>query len=620
MMRSIGGFLRGSHSPMQVFLAALLGSLLGFAPGFRTAPGLLAVHLALLLVLNANLGIALLVFGVAKLLSLVAMPVSFAVGEFLLDGPLRGFMEVLVNAPVLALAGLDRYAVAGGQLLGLLFGVLAGWFLLGTLKRFRARMHGLEENSERYKKLTSKPGMGLLLWLLVGKGHGKKTYGELLSKRKRSPIRIVGAALVAVVFAAVIFAPGMFGGVITSVSRGQLEQWNGATVDLEGVEIDLASNKLVVTGLAMADPNALGTNLFEAKRLEADLSSADLLRGHVAIDRLAVVDGAQGMARAVAGSIVGPPPKPLPTPAPGPGEGESKSLDEWLEDAQVWHERLATVREWVERFAPAPEGEQEETLEERLKREVAEKGWLGVVSRGLRRDDPALLIRELIADGVRSSSLTGETLDVRFDNLSTAPELLTDPARLRIDSSGGSLEVDVSLGGLSAGQAANRLLFALNGVTAETLAGSLRVGGKPLLENGTLDLRLDGNWAGGKVGWLDLPLNVAFHGMTVNVGSTKAPLDGVSLPLNVRGPIDSPRVTLESDAVENVLKGAALAEFNKRKDEFTDKAQGEIDEKVDEAKEKLGDKIGDKLGDKAGDALGGLFGGKKKDKKKDEDG
>ncbi|GJM22950.1 MAG: membrane protein [Planctomycetota bacterium] len=620
MMRTLGGFLRGSHAPIQVFLAALLGSLLGFAPGFSAAPGLIALLLVLLIVLNANIGIALLVFGLAKLLSLVAMPVSFAIGEFLLDGPLRGLMETVVNAPVLALGALDHYAVSGGQVLGLLFGVFAGWFLVTTLNGFRAKMHGLEEGSERYKKLTSKPGMGVLLWILIGSGHGKKSYGELLSKRKRFPIRIMGAVLALIVILGVVFVPGLLGGVITNVSRDNLAQWNGATVDLEGVELDLASNRLVVHGLAMADPNALGTNLFEAARMEANLSSSDLLRGHLAIDRLSIIDGAQGLARANVGSHVGPPPKPSETPDAEGGDGDSRSLEDWLADAQVWRERLATVREWVERFAPAEEGESEETLEERLEREVAEKGWLGVVSRGLRRDDPALLIRELVADGVRSASLTGETLNVRFDNLSTAPELVLDPARLRITSSAGSLDVDVAMGGLTADKTDNRLLFALSGVTAEALADSLKIDGKPLLSKGTLDVALDGAWAGGKVGWLDLPLNVTFHDMLVNIGGSQAPLDGLTLPLGIRGPLDSPRVTLDDDAVTDLLKGTALAEFNKRKDELEQKGQEKLDEKTDELKEKLGDKVGDELGDKLGDKLGGLFGSKKKDKKSDEDG
>jgi len=123
--RKIGGLLRGKATPFQLMAACILGALLGFAPSPLQAPALYVLLVAVLLVVNANLGLALLTAGLARLLSFVAVPVSFEVGRFLLDGPTSGLAQSIVNAPILAWCGLEYYAVAGGQLIGLVVGILA---------------------------------------------------------------------------------------------------------------------------------------------------------------------------------------------------------------------------------------------------------------------------------------------------------------------------------------------------------------------------------------------------------------------------------------------------------------------------------------------------------------
>src|SRR5262245_39562343 len=119
-LRKFGSILRGAATPFQVFSACVLGALIGFAPGFVRAPALVVGLVLLLVILNANVGLALMVAGLAKLVSLATMPVSFAAGRFLLDGPTRPLFATAINAPVLAFCGLEWYVGAGGLLLGLL--------------------------------------------------------------------------------------------------------------------------------------------------------------------------------------------------------------------------------------------------------------------------------------------------------------------------------------------------------------------------------------------------------------------------------------------------------------------------------------------------------------------
>ena len=90
--RKLGSLLRGKATPFQVAAACVLGALLGFAPGILQGPALVLLLVAALLVVNANLGLALLVAGGARLLALLLAPVSFSIGRFLLEGPTEGLV------------------------------------------------------------------------------------------------------------------------------------------------------------------------------------------------------------------------------------------------------------------------------------------------------------------------------------------------------------------------------------------------------------------------------------------------------------------------------------------------------------------------------------------------
>ena len=125
--RTFGKLFRGTATPFQIWAACILGAMLGFMPGFAQAAGSIVVLLLVLVILNANLGIAGLVGVGAKLISLLMTPLSFSVGRFVLDGPTEGLARTLINAPVFALFGFDYYVTTGGLVLGLVVGAVAGW-------------------------------------------------------------------------------------------------------------------------------------------------------------------------------------------------------------------------------------------------------------------------------------------------------------------------------------------------------------------------------------------------------------------------------------------------------------------------------------------------------------
>jgi len=614
VIRKIGALLRGKATPIQIFLASLLGGLMGFVPDLGHGGGLFVLYLLLLLVLNANVGLAALVALLAKLVAMLVMPATFEVGRWLLDGPLQGLFAAAVNAPVLALLGLEHYATSGGVVVGAVFGVLCGWLLVRSVAGFRAKMAKLESGSDRYAKLTSATWSRLLLWLLVGGRHGKMTYGQMLERQSRNPIRVAGLVVALVVTAVVLVAPSLVSGpVLTAATKDGLQTWNGATVDVGDVQLDLTAGSLVVTDLAMADPNDLGTDLFRAARLEADVRGADLLRKRLAIDRIVVVDGQNGAARASPGELVGP--APAPTPTAGDGDGApTKTLEDYFADAEAWKERLAQVREWLEQLgdeeAPPAPGEpvpEEEGTLDRIERQVRDRGYAAVVARHLLTEAPSLLVGEILAEGVRSTAV-GSDLDLTITNLSTDPELVDEPARLRLTSRDGALDVDLSLDGKAGGGGVS---FLLRGVATDRVASSLSVDGRSPVRGGTLDVELVGGWAGGRVGQLDLPLNVRLHGVTVDLPGGERLVDDLVLPFGLSGPIDNPSIRFDADELKDALLAGAKAELEgeldaKRAeldDELAEK-ESELDEKVEEEKSDMKDEAKKKLGDK----LGGLFG------------
>src|SRR5688572_4012243 len=117
--RQIGKIIRGKATPLQIMMAAILGSMLGFTPGFWEAPGLIVALTLLLIVLNANLGVAAMVGLVAKLVSYALMPISFEVGRVMLDGPTQGVFKAMINAPGTALMGFEHYLTTGAAAVGL---------------------------------------------------------------------------------------------------------------------------------------------------------------------------------------------------------------------------------------------------------------------------------------------------------------------------------------------------------------------------------------------------------------------------------------------------------------------------------------------------------------------
>jgi len=578
-VRKIGTVLRGKATPLQVMLAAVFGSMLGFVPGFflpgdlgggfLQAPGLILALLCAVLVLNANLGVFGLVTLVAKLTSFALLPVSYAIGRFLLEGPLEGLYRSLVNGSVTAWFGLEYYATAGGVLLGLGFGLTAGFLMNRTIAAIRTRMASVEESSGAYQKYASKWWVRLLSWLLLGKGKGKQSWKELAEQKKMGlPIRITGVIVVAVGVASFwVFQQWFSTPILTQNVRDGLEAVNGATVDVDRASLEFGTGMLTVRGLAITDSKKLDQDLLAADELTATIDTGELWKRRFVIDQVRSTSARGGTPRKTPGKLL---PKAEEPPPPPPPAG-TKTVDDWLKDYEIWKQRLDQAREWIEVLtggdkepgdAKTPEQRKVEQEEDRKRQEV--HGIASVRANHLFEKAPRVLVRKIDIEGIRYSiGGVPDTLDLRMRNVSDQPSVVADPLSVQITSQSGKLE-NLKLSGKTTANPRVGFDFAMRKLAVDDIFGQLKISGAPPVRGGTMDLTTSGSFgkSAGQAMTLDLPLQVTMKDTTFALaGAKETKIDSLVLPVGLRGPVSSPAVSLDDKALQDALLAAGQKEL-----------------------------------------------------------
>ncbi len=563
--RKIGKLFRGEATPFQLILACVLGAIIGFLPGFGAAPGLFVFFLLALIVLNANLFLAGLVMLGSKLLSYLLLPLSFSIGRFFIDGPFEGMMTWAINAPVLAWFGFETYVATGGLVLGLAVGLIVGFVMVSLVQGFRRKLSGMREGSEAYKKWMSKPMVKIPVWIFFGSG-SKKDLETIRSKKLGLVVRPLGVVLVVLV-AVVIVVASLFlqETILTTTARSALERVNGASVDLDRVHLDLPNGELTIEGLALVDPEDLMRNTFSASRLTADLSGLSLLRKKAVIDRLEIVDGNFGGERRFPGSHVGPRPKP---PKPVAEDVEGRTIDDYLKSAQLWRDRLGQARRWMDRFAGGDDEGDSDTpdagvpLAERLRQQAEALGYASVKADHRIVSEPTLTIRLLSAEGVRVQALPAERLRIAGRNLSTQPGLLSEGPEIEVVADSGTMKFLFEAGSMGTGTGENRIDAFYRGYPVDTLKAALRDAKAFPLSGGEMDVALKGNF---NTADLNLPLNVTVKNTELVIpGGSSSRVSELLVPVEVRGPLDNPRIVLGGDALKQALVAAGREELTRQ--------------------------------------------------------
>ena len=609
LIRNIAKVVCGNATPAQLMLACVLGSMIGFMPGPMQAAGTIALLLFLLILLNANLILATFTGLIAGFVSLLTLPVTFAIGRLLLDGPTQPVMQWAINTPVLALFGFEYYATTGGLVLGLVFGVVLGLVMIQVVKAFRQRMAALEEGSQRYQHWASKRWVKLARWVLLG-GVPKGGYQAALDRHGKV-LRPLGMVAVAGLIGLMVLTHFLLADeIVSAVLQRGLERANGATVDVRSAELDLNAGRLSVSGLAVTDPNNLKRNLLEADTLTADISSRDLLRKRMTLDNVIFNDAATGTERAIPGRRVGTRPKPSPPPEPKENE---KTVEDYLEDWKNIKERLAQARDWLERIGgrdttdkPTPQPEvpsEKQTLEERLRQRVARLGYADVRARHLIEQVPTFTVRRLEAKNVRAVQLDGDLVNIDGHNLSTHPRLLDQPTRIRIATANSDkLLVDVVLASMSRAGGNSQLQFHYKRLPVDTLTRHVNFQGKAPLQGGTIDLAMNGTFQSVATPTIDLPLLVRMQNSTLSLGGRSQKIDELPMTLGLRGPIDNPAIALDKNQLAKTLARSGARQL--AREAIQDKAGVDIDQLLSSGK---GADDGDKQNEGGSDKVKSLF-------------
>ena len=490
LIRKLGKMLRSGAGGREIFLGGFCGALIGMIPGFNLT---LVLAIVLMLLLNANVGIALLGILLGKLVCITAAPITFHIGYVVIHT--IGFESLfarLCSTPVLALLDLHKYCLLGGIPVAIVLGLVFGKFMTRFIAKLRTAAIKAGSGQKAQKILQNKV-VKVIMWLAFGKA--KADMQETLDKQspifRKSGI-ILAVALVVIVGALEFLLLNMV--VKIGLEKG-IAAGTGAEVNVAKARMSLADGKLLLEGLQVTDAAQPTHNLVQVARLEADVSMKDLLRKSYAIDLLAGSDVQMNAKREKPGKVYVAPDE---TEAETGEEGEGDSLDKYFEKAREWRKHLDKVKEYLAK-RKAAEADKEATKEQagEQKKDVVEQGKavgrLNLTAQGILTSRPTWLIRKVemdkvvVAPGMPAQKLEGE-------NISSHPELTQAPTSLRMTPAAGG---DPSATLLLHFEKPDLLHEIALNLTEIKLGESLGLsGGLPLdIQDGLADAKADGTFS-----------------------------------------------------------------------------------------------------------------------------
>jgi uncharacterized protein (TIGR03546 family) len=166
-IRKLYKVLSSDSSPSAIAVAVAFGVLAGCVP---VTCGLSLFMLLLVLVFRVQIAAALFAWGVTRLLSKLLLARIFeGVGESLLGTEgLRGFWTWFLNQPVVAWFGLDKYAILGGAVVGLILGAALVIPVRLAVISYRRWLHEKVSSNRFFRWLTSFWFVKVLKFIFVG--------------------------------------------------------------------------------------------------------------------------------------------------------------------------------------------------------------------------------------------------------------------------------------------------------------------------------------------------------------------------------------------------------------------------------------------------------------------
>lgn len=559
ILRKIVKFVRGSAGPLHIFLACLLGTLLGFVPGFNLT---LVLGIALLVVLNVNLGMSLTALALGKVLSVLLAPVTYEVGFRLIHGTAVGpAIAAAGDTPVLALLNLHYYCLLGGLLLALPLGAAMGLVMGRGIQKLRRAVLAASDRHAFIGRLNQNRFYRIALRVLFGKG----SVADALAAQRRPLLRTGGLVVAGVLVIVLVGGPILL---VDSLLAGRLAaamgRANGAEVDIERVDLSVFAGRIVLTGLQVTDPAHPERNLLQADRLAGDVSILDLLARRVVIDLLEVDHMRTDVPRGRPGEV-------YPRAPRQPRDGTI--LTDYFEKAREY-EKYLDYLERLRRYLEERPDEQPSPQDAYARARERAAGYFALSAADILPRHPALTIRRLTVNQV---PIGGIACRIDGENVSSNPMLNREAMALRIadlagpdpGAAGQRRRIGVAIGGQARAATLDLLLTDLPVPRFSAVSPVDAQGGRA-------SLQASGSFLDGR---LHLPVQVSVTGLAgqLREGQTVLGLSPatsaallekaqrLSLVGTLDGPLDAPRWQTDQRgtlaAIRETLAGAATAEL-----------------------------------------------------------
>ncbi len=549
---SLRQFIRGGLGPRHVFASVLLGWGLGLIPSYGTSPGLLLVLLLLAGGLRVNLGLLAVSALASKATLLMTLPLTASLGRLVLRGPLGPVLVTLSGMPGLAWFGLERYDLVGALLLALPIAVPCAFLLNRGFQRLR-HIARAGAQGDVGKALAAGWVGRVSLPLLLGPG----ARADLRSAFEETPPLLRGKGVALALAALLLVMPLFFRSLsveVTALLQPALERVHGATVDLERATLRPAAGALTLTGLALADPDALHQNLFEAKEARLSLSLLGLLAKRIEVTEVALEAPRVGYERPAAGVRTAPVLTPPQVSAP-PGQ----ALWEIFVEGRRWQARLAELQGWLERWersaAPAPRPE-DPGYEAWLEAQLAAAGYGVAVHSPIATAYWGLDLRKAELENLRLAALGDQAVSLSLAAIGDLPLREGRAPKLSLRSEAFDFGLELTLCAL-AGAEPHALRGQLRGVPLEAALAQLQPTLRSKVSGGTVDLRLEGTFDHRAGGALALEGFAELRGASLTVGQRAVPVEILRIPATFQGTLTRPRLVVDRDALESQLKALA---------------------------------------------------------------
>ena len=572
ILRKFGKLLRGGARTPQIVLACVLGMIIGMVPGFNMT---VVLAVLLLILLNANLALALPALALGKVLCISLAPVTFRIGCFVIHGMgLGGLFRAASETPILALMDLHYYCLTGGMPIAIVLGVAMGWAIARIINKARAAAAAVTGRSEKVQKIGKNIFVRIVLRIVFGKQ--KKSMEEILAARQ--PIIRKGRVILCLVLVGlvVVFEIVFLNSLAKRGLKGALELAVGAEVNIIDVDVSLFGGRFAMDGVQLTDAAKETHNSFQFITLASDISMSSLLAKRFVIEEL-TISGAKTDAKRKSPGYV------LRKPDPRKPEITDDTISKYFKDGKKILAHLAKLQEYLEKREKAQQrqkaqegkpaegitpDEAEKRYREELDRLAQAHGYFKLNAKSVLARHPTVVIRKLKIEDIE---IAGKKYTIEATELSDSPELNPHPMTLRVTNDEGFVagvgfhfhdpakphEVEVVAPNIPLGKDSGLS----DKVPLDISNGKVDAALKGRFSTRTMDLLV-----GLRVSGLESDATRGFLGLDPQTSQRiMKHLTKIDLTLGLQGPIGAPRVFVDDKqlitSMKQAMKDAAQAEL-----------------------------------------------------------